>query len=617
MPTIFKKIMNSSPGIVLAYILLALFFTFPLIMHITDSIAAGRNPIDNQYIIDSDGLYFMTSLWFFKNNLIDLRVSPFGTSDMIFYPGGFNMAATGYDNLLNSVLSLPLQLISDNLFLTYNILVLFNFVFAAYTAYVLIEYLTGNRKISFVAGIIFGFSPYMVARSLAHFNLMTTGAIPLFVLFFIKMIKEKKYANSVLLAASFFLVSISSWQYGLFTVLFAALSLIFFSIYQRSDIFNKEFGKRFILFALLAGLMILPVILPAARSYAGQDMTPQSSSELLLYSASILGFFVPSPLSTFIGQFVDPNYFKSFSTNIVEGTVFLGFLEFLIIIFYAQKAKKIAPAGKYWLFMLIIFFILSLGSFLKISLYGLFFDWLHMPYYFIFTYIPFFNLAKEAVRLDVFIMLFAAIIFALTIKYIFSEHNLALHKQKMILLGFAAIVIFERMILPYPIDKIKAPSFYYEIAKDKENYAIMDLPINSTTGAQFSFYTYYQTIHKKKITSGKIVPNAFSDKTTSFIDESDFLKNGACLAEVSREKEPEDVKIDRERSIKRLKDNNIRYVIIHKDIMEYLNTHYVMDSRNIVFDCQELGKDIQELFAGANPVFEDELIKVYDIGKTT
>jgi hypothetical protein len=168
------------------------------------------------------------------------------------------------------------------------------------------------------------------------------------------------------------------------------------------------------------------------------------------------------------------------------------------------------------------------------------------------------------------------------------------------------------MILPYPINKIKAPSFYYEISKDKENYAIMDLPINPTTGAQFSFYTYYQTIHKKKITSGKIVPNAFSEKTTSFIDGSDFLKNGACLAESGLE----DVKIDKERSIKQLKDNNIRYVIIHKDIMEYLNTHYVADVRNIVFDCQELGKDIQELFTDIDPVFEDELIKVYDISKS-
>lgn len=608
-PPALKKLFDNSFGILLAYIFLALFFTFPLILNISDSMATGKNSVENEYTINSDSVYFVWNLWFFKNNLIDLKINPLGASDMIFYPQGFNNAATGYDNLFNSILSLPLQLVSNNLILIYNILVLFNFVFAAYAAYLLANYLVEDKRISFLSGIIFGFSPYMIARSLGHFNLMTSGAIPLFVLYFIKMIKEPKYTNSILAAIGFALIALSSWQYALFTLLFIVLSLIFLAVYQKTIIFTKKFVKRFILFIFLSIILVAPIVLPALKAYLNHEMAPHASDQTLIFSASILSFFTPSPLSTFIGRFIDPDLYKSFSAFVVEGTAYLGFLEIIMIIFYIQNRKKIASAGKYWLFLIATFFILSLGPFLKISLSGLFFNYIPLPFYFIFKYVPFFNLVRESVRLDIFIMLFTAIIFAITLKYIFSQYNFNPYKKGMILSVFTILIIAERMILPYPIEKIKTPSFYKEISRDKENYAILDLPVDSSL--TFSFYNLFQIVHGKKIISGKILSNAFSAKTYSFIEKNDFLKNSACIVLAMSEKN-----INREKTIEEFKKNKIKYIIIHKDIIEYIDTHNVAADYDNLYNCSILKNNIREFFKDDDPVYEDELIKAYDITKT-
>ncbi|MBU4338222.1 hypothetical protein KKB43_01920 [Patescibacteria group bacterium] len=601
---ILKKIFNNRLGIILAYIFLALFFTFPLILNISDSMSTGKNSIENGYTVNSDSIYFIWNFWFFKHNLIDIGTSPFSHSDMIFYPNGFDVSAGGYDNVFNSLLSLPLQFATDNLILIYNILVLFNFVFAAYSAYLLANYLTKDKKISFISGIIFGFSPFMIARSLIHFNLLTAGAIPLFILFYLKLLKEPKIKNSLFLAIAFFLVTISAWQYGLFAIIFVFFSSIFFAIFRKQKIFNKTYLKSFFLFIILSILLLLPVAFPMIKTAVERKTIPSNFSETLIWSADPFSYITPSPLSNLFGSFIDPKLYNTFSNYMVESTTYLGFLEIAMLIFYLKRRKEMDQKAKYWLYLFIVFFILSLGPHLK--MFGLNFEKLPLPYYFILKYIPFFNFAKESVRLSVFIALFSSIIFAFSLKYIFSSKNYNARKNAL-LVFFALAIIAERMIFPYPIEKIKAPSFYNEISREKENYAILDLPVDSILG--FSFYNYYQTMHKKKIVSGKIMPYAFSESSYSFIKEDDFLSQSTCLVDKNMVKpyNPQNSGA----IIEKFKKNNIKYVIIHKDLINVFDETEIIGNRK--YDCRPLRKNIEIIFGKNIPIYEDELIKVYSI----
>jgi len=604
-PPTLKKLFDNKLGIILAYITLALFFTFPLIINISDSMSTGKNAIEKGYTINSDSVYFLWNFWFFKHNLVDTGTNPFSRSDMIFYPNGFDISAGGYDNVFNSLLSLPLQFITNNLILIYNILVLFNFVFAAFSAYLLANYLIKNKKISFLSGIVFGFSPYMIARSLIHFNLITAGAIPLFILFYLKLLKEPKIKTAIFLAISFFLVTISAWQYGLFAVIFLFFSSLFFAVCRKEKIFNKAYLKNFFLFIVFSALLLLPVAFPMIKAALERKTISSNFSESLMWSADPFSYITPSPLSNLFGSLVDPKLYNTFSTYMVESTTYLGFLEIAILIFYFYRRKKIDQKAKYWLYLFIVFFILSLGPYLK--MFGLIFNELPLPYYFIIKYIPFFNFAKESVRLSIFVALFSSVIFAFSLKYIFSFKNYNDRKNEL-LVFFALAIIAERTIFPYPIEKIKPSPFYYKISRERENYAILDLPVDSII--QFSFYNYYQTMHGKKIISGKIMPYAFSESVYSFIKNDVFLSQSTCISGGNAASEPYAFQ-NSEAEIEKLRKNNIKYVIIHKNLINYFDNVKNLDNRE--YDCRPLRENIEILFGNDAPTYEDELIKVYSI----
>lgn len=603
-----KKLFDTNPGVILAYIILAIFFTFPLILNITDSMSTGKSTVENEFTVDSDSIYLLWNFWFFKHTLFDIGSNPFSYNDSVFYPRGFEVSAGGYENVFNSLLALPLEFVSDNLILIYNILILFNFVFASYTAYLLAKYLIDDKKISFLSGIVFGFSPYMMARSLIHLNLFTTGMLPLYILLFLKFIKDPTAKNSILLGIAFSLVTISAWQYGLFTILFLFFSSAFFLIYHRQTILNKTYLKNFFLSVVLSILLLLPVTFPLIKSTIEHKTRPFDFTSTLLWSADPFSYITPPPLSNLFGSFIDPKMYNLFSTYMVESTTYLGFLEIAMIVFCFSRRKELDKKSKYWLYLFTVFFILTLGPYLKI--FGANFVGLPLPYYFITKYIPFFNFAKESVRLSVFVALSSSMLFAFALSYIFSSKRYNTHKN-ILLSFFAVIIIAERTIFPYPIEKIKMPPFYNEISREKDDYAILDLPVDSILG--FSFYNYYQTAHKRKIVSGKIMPYAFSEFSYSFIDEDAFLSQGTCMADRNITDKPYTAQ-DNIATIEKFKKNNIKYAIIHKDLIDAFDKEKKRGGRE--YDCRPLKKNIGLLFGNDIPVYEDETIKVYSVGQT-
>lgn len=591
-----KEFFSSKIGIIFIYFLLTLFFTFPLMLNFRDSIPGEAQ----------DSIGTMWFLWFFKHSLFDLQINPFAQNDLLFYPAGFTIS-TGYDALFATIISLPLQLITKNLIIVYNIIVVFNFVFSSYTAYLLIKYLTNDKKISFIAGIIFAFSPYMIARSLGHINLLTTGAIPLFILFFLKSLKEPSFKNSLLLALSFLLVSLSSWQYGLFIMLFVFFSLTFLYFTSRKIIINKPYLTSFASFLILSAFLVLPFAFPMISNSVNDKMFLPTNGDAIMYSADVLSYITPPPTNTFFGNFINKDTFNSFSGNYIESPAYLGLFEIIFIIYFfliikKNKFEKVVIENIYWIVMAFIFFILSLGPLLKIG--GHISDFI-LPYWFLFDYVPFFNFAKEPVRLSIFVMLFIVIIFSVFLKTYLSQNK----RKNIILFLIVLIIIAEKMTLPYQTKKIETPVFYNKIAEEKNDYAILDLPANIRWFQQ-PMYNYYQMTHKKKIIVGAVGYTSFSSDIYSWIEQNNFVKESICYYG-AYEKNPNiaetETKFNKNKLLQDFKDIKIKYVVVHKDVFAFFESYE--------FDCQKVKNNINNLFKDENSVFEDDLIKVYDIAK--
>jgi hypothetical protein len=116
---------------------------------------------------------------------------------------------------------------------------------------------------------------------------------------------------------------------------------------------------------------------------------------------------------------------------------------------------------------------------------------------------------------------------------------------------------------------VEIPEFYRRIAKEKEDYAILELPVGECPGKgcpdplygnfTYRFYMYYQTVHNKKILGGYLARN-IPKEVVAFTESTNVIMNLKHPNNQLPEKIIQNISIAK--SI--LKDFNIKYVILHK-----------------------------------------------------
>ena len=63
---------------------------------------------------------------------------------------------------------------------TFNVLTIGSAVVTAHAMFVLAHFRTGDPGAAWIGGLLFGFSPFMMARSTEHFSLVMAAPLPLF-----------------------------------------------------------------------------------------------------------------------------------------------------------------------------------------------------------------------------------------------------------------------------------------------------------------------------------------------------------------------------------------------------------------------------------------------------
>ncbi|HEY8601448.1 MAG TPA: hypothetical protein VIL85_23680, partial [Thermomicrobiales bacterium] len=153
----------------LAYLLLTVAMAWPLPLHLSTHVPSG-----------GDALLFLWDLWWFRQSA-DLGMSPFH-STMLYYPNGVSTAFTTLASL-ESAIAVPLQWLGLSPVACYNLLLLFSSAAGAWATWALARRITGSAAAAFVAGVIYGWSPYHQARvGGGHLNLASHQWIPLYVL---------------------------------------------------------------------------------------------------------------------------------------------------------------------------------------------------------------------------------------------------------------------------------------------------------------------------------------------------------------------------------------------------------------------------------------------------
>src|SRR5258705_8826574 len=151
----------------LAGVALAILMTWPL--------ATGLGHLGRTRDTDADGQF---SIWNISWVARSLVADPLHTFDAnIFYPHKTTLAYSEA-NLLPGAIGIPVFWVSGNPWLTLNVVMLVAFASAYLCAYLLLRYLTGDRRAAAAGAIVYAFCPYVMSH-LSHIQLLFTGGIPL------------------------------------------------------------------------------------------------------------------------------------------------------------------------------------------------------------------------------------------------------------------------------------------------------------------------------------------------------------------------------------------------------------------------------------------------------
>lgn len=194
------------------YAAIAIAFTWPLApnlgTHLTGSPAGDT------------GVYVWNQ-WVFQHELLEHRNIPYFT-DRIFSLGGrANLSLHNYTAFQNMV-ALPL-VGWLGVVATFNLVYLLMTVLTGYATFLLARHVTGRAAESWLAGLLFAWSPMLVTRGGGHFSLVAAAPLAVFLLLLIRAAERERLRDAFALGAVVWWAASSDVYYAVYCVLIGAL----------------------------------------------------------------------------------------------------------------------------------------------------------------------------------------------------------------------------------------------------------------------------------------------------------------------------------------------------------------------------------------------------------
>jgi len=179
----------------------------------------------------------------------------------IFYPHR-NALAFSEANLVAGLLAVPPYWLTRNPYAAHNTVVLWSFMLSVVGAYLLVRRLTGSRSAAAVSGVLFGFCPFVFARS-AHIQLLMTAGLPFSMLAFHRLAARPSVGHGVVLGLVLAAAGLACGYYGLFAGLMVGVAILFYAAMDRlwtSRSYWTSIAVAVVIGGLVAGACFLPYV---------------------------------------------------------------------------------------------------------------------------------------------------------------------------------------------------------------------------------------------------------------------------------------------------------------------------------------------------------------------
>ncbi|MCL4474172.1 MAG: hypothetical protein M1539_03365 [Actinobacteria bacterium] len=459
--------------IFLGYSGMALYSTYPLVLHFGDYFIGGGE----------DGSLCVWSFWWMKFALVDLNQSLLDCH-YLFFPNGVNLTFNVMPKLLGTI-GIPLQYFLS-LAAAYNLVVILTFVSSGLSAYWLAHRVIGRRLPAFIAGALFAFSPYRMSQT-SHLYLMATMLIPVYVVL-LMMVREslaakrrRRWLYCCLAGVVLALTAYDTEHYAIFLIFFSVVYLLFYLLprAERADK-RKWFAltSAFGLILAVAAALFSPMLLAAKDTSAGDnDMLTVSTGYSSNLSADALSFFIPKGGSDMVAT-----PFRSITDNF-SAHAELSYLDLVIMglacigaVLY-RKVREI----RLWVLTTVVFMILALGPTLRAFGKN---SQIPMPLLLI-NQLPYVNAVRAPTRYIVIASLALAILAGFGANAIFDRMRRFRHQGAAVTISAALIlIVFLVEITPAAsMVLVEPPPVMREIAASEISGTVISLPLGWETAS--------------------------------------------------------------------------------------------------------------------------------------
>lgn len=381
------------------------------------------------------------------------QLNPFFT-DYLNYPAGANLLWNPIPSIPGLLLT-PVQLLFGPV-VAYDLLITLALALSAWLAQLAIAPLVRDRLAAFFGGLLYGFSPYMLAHALAHANFVVAIFPPLAMLLLAELFVWQRHRPWIpgvalgLLAAAQLLTSA---EMLLTTAAASVLGLVLLAALNRHQV-RKHLpsGAAGIGFAAAVALPI------AAYPLGFQFFGPQHISGIIrphdYYVTDISNFVVPTSVM-WLAPHAAVELTQRWSGNIVEWNGYVGLPLIAILAFTAYKWRS-RPVVLWSTAMCVGIALLSLGPHLHIAGRAI----QHAPLPWLLAQsLPLFDNILPA-RLMLFFYLPAGILFAYVIAQLLRTPSIGGRSLLWISVGAAFLLLVPR--LPWPATSNPVPVFFTE-----------------------------------------------------------------------------------------------------------------------------------------------------------
>ena len=320
--------------------------------------AAARLP--SQFPSDGgDANLFVWNLWLFRKSVLDPSLSVFHT-DYIFWPHGISTRLHSF-SFFNCALGVPLQRVLS-IETTYSLLMLLALCLTAFAAYLVGKYVTGSRAGGLLAGLFFGFCPYMVWHAYGHLDLVSSEWAVIYILLVVVLLKKARARHALLAGASLALAGLCAWYHlthmAVFTAAFAIAWLV---------VHPKSIARRIALLAVAGAVclaLLAPLVIPMARefrsgAYEYERATARGRAALISLDAGSL--VVPPPYHPLFGRWTKDIYLDRLHPGTgVEQAAYLGW-SVVALTLVAVWDRRRRRAHLPWLAAAVVAILVSFG----------------------------------------------------------------------------------------------------------------------------------------------------------------------------------------------------------------------------------------------------------------